>query len=428
MDNPFNRRAIFPNPADTFGFRLEPINTIKDDCLFVLDANVLLLPFTTGVKSLNAIKKVYESLKQQKRVFVPAQSAREFLHNRSKKLSDIHEALYKKMTQSFQYIGSHPLLSEIEEYKALVEQEDVVREAIIKHQSEIKRTIAVVQSWGWDDPVSKMYHEVLGGCVLSDHDINLHGMLEDLERRNQLSIPPGYKDKTKDGNQAGDLLIWHEILKIGEEQKKHIIFVSGDEKADWWHRSGNQPLYPRFELVDEFRIKSGGKSFHIMSLSKLLQLFEVEPDVVEAVKSSEKRFAKATKQSLLSNEEIVERALHIVKELRVQLAEERRASESLSNQRMSAMRSATTQEEKNNIWETFNQIDREPTQRLMQLYKFNFKVDAILLRDEMLARLPEDILLSKRERSFPHMYEHPTNPLGLEAVIDDLEYLAKCMP
>ncbi|MEZ8877446.1 hypothetical protein [Vibrio alginolyticus] len=27
------------------------------------------------------------------------------------------------------------------------------------------------------------------------------------------------------------------------------MFVSGDEKADWWHQSGKKPLYPRFELV-----------------------------------------------------------------------------------------------------------------------------------------------------------------------------------
>ena len=423
----FSKREVFPNPSDTFFFKLDPIETIKGDCIFVIDANVLLLPFTTGVKSLNAIKKVYMSLAAKDQVFLPAQAVREFLDNRAQKISDINEALSKKMNQSYQYVGSHPLLSELDEFKALEEQEKKLREAIKSYNTEIKKTLDVMKSWGWNDPVSKMYHEVLIGRVLSDDDLDLEIVNKDLERRNFFNIPPGFKDKSKEENQAGDLLIWHEILKLAVDRQQHLVFISGDEKPDWWHQSGKKPLYPRFELVDEYRGKSGGKSFHMMSLSGLLKLFGAEDEVVEAIKSSEKSLKLKTRQSQLSNEELYEQSMDIVKEVRTALSEERIESDHILNQRMNAMRSAT-EEEKNTTWDKFNQLDHEPTRRLMAYYDSNFKVDAIMLRDEIMRRLPDDDTLEKRARSSFHMYEHPTNPLGLAAVVDDLEYLAKCLP
>ena len=154
-----------------------------------------------------------------------------------------------------------------------------------------------VQAWGWNDPVSKMYHEVLSEAVLDDNHLNLDEISKDLKRRNDLNIPPGYKDKTKDENVAGDLLIWHEILELGKSKSQHIIFISGDEKADWWHQSGKKPLYPRFELVDEFREATDGKSFHILSLSGLLELFEADSDVVETIKISEEELKEKTSQT-----------------------------------------------------------------------------------------------------------------------------------
>ncbi|WP_318449666.1 PIN domain-containing protein [Photobacterium leiognathi] len=287
MSKEFNKKTIYPSPEKAFGFCLKPISEIKNDCLFVLDANVLLLPFTTDVKNLDAIRVVYQTLVEQDRLFLPSQAVREYLDNRAKKLSDINEALSKKATQNFNYVGSHPLLGGVEEYNALIEQEVILKEAIKTYQRKIRETLDAVQAWGWNDPVSKMYHEVLVERVLNDKDLDLTAISKDLERRNELNIPPGFKDKAKKENQAGDLLIWHELLKLASDKNCDLVFVSGDEKADWWHQSGKSPLYPRFELVDEFRERTNGKSFHIISLSKLLEIFETDTEVVEAVKTSE---------------------------------------------------------------------------------------------------------------------------------------------
>jgi hypothetical protein len=287
MKKEFRKRNIYPAPAESFGFSLEPIEGIKDNALIILDANVLLLPFTTNIKNVEAIKAVYEKLVQSDKIFLPAQTVREYLDNRAKKLTDINEALQKKSNQSFNYVGAHPLLESLDEFKSVLELENELKKSIKDYQNKIRETLTAIQKWGWNDPVSKMYHEVLVGRVLNDEGLDIEEISKDLENRNTLKIPPGYKDQSKEQNQAGDLLIWHEILNVAKEKEQHVIFVSGDEKVDWWHQSGKNPLYPRFELVDEFREKTSGKSFHIVSLSKLLELFETDSTVVNSIKTSE---------------------------------------------------------------------------------------------------------------------------------------------
>ncbi len=248
---------------------METISDIKDEALIILDANVLLLPFTTDVKNVEAIKELYQALVANDQIFLPAQAVREYLDNRAKKLADINESLQKKSNQSFGFVGAHPLLGSLEQYQEVLALEAGLKDAIKAYQKQIRETLTAVQAWGWNDPVSKMYHEVLSERVLNEDELNLEEISQDLARRNKLKLPPGYKDGGKEQNQAGDLLIWHELLNLAIARNKHVIFVSGDEKADWWHQSGKAALYPRFELVDEFREKTDGRSFHILSLSKL---------------------------------------------------------------------------------------------------------------------------------------------------------------
>lgn len=287
MSNEFVKNQVYKFPKEAFSFYLEPIDDIKNEALIVLDANVLLLPFTTDVKNAEAIKMLYSQLTESNQLFLPAQAVREYLDNRAQKLSDINEALQKKANQSFNFVGAHPLLSSLPAYKEVIELEENLKTAIKGYQKKIRETLNSVHAWGWNDPVSKMYHDILSDRVLNDEHLDHEEIKKDLERRNRLNLPPGFKDKNKTQNQGGDLYIWHEILTLAEKENKHLIFVSGDEKADWWHQSGKNPLYPRFELVDEFRERTNGKSFHILSLSKLLKTYDTEKAVVDAIEKTE---------------------------------------------------------------------------------------------------------------------------------------------
>lgn len=60
----------------------------------------------------------------------------------------------------------------------------------------------------------------------------------------------------------------------------------------------------------------------------------------------------------------------------------------------------------------------------MRKYKEKYWADAILLRNELLRRLPKNL----RQPQLSGIYQYPTNVLGVEAIADNLELLAKSLP
>jgi hypothetical protein len=60
----------------------------------------------------------------------------------------------------------------------------------------------------------------------------------------------------------------------------------------------------------------------------------------------------------------------------------------------------------------------------MREYKEKYWADSILLRNELLRRLPNNL----RQPQLSGIYQYPTNLLGVEAIADNLELLAKSLP
>lgn len=279
--------AMFPDAKSIFGISLKPIQSIKDSCIVVLDTNVLLVPYTINPKGLDEIAKAYRSLRAENRLVIPGQVAREFAKNRPSKLTELYQQLSVKKSklQPFQK-GQYPLLESLAEYSAVVESEKTLDELVAKYRDSISKLLDKIRGWTWNDPVSLLYAELFTADMIVEAEISKEALEADIKRRLQFKIPPGYKDASKDDAGAGDILIWHTILELGKRDKKDIIFVSADGKPDWFHQSDG-PLYPRFELVDEFRRNSGASSFHILKFSDFLDLFGAGDDVVEEVRIEE---------------------------------------------------------------------------------------------------------------------------------------------
>ena len=60
----------------------------------------------------------------------------------------------------------------------------------------------------------------------------------------------------------------------------------------------------------------------------------------------------------------------------------------------------------------------------MRQYKEKYWADAILLRNELLRRLPKKM----QQPQLSGIYQYPTNILGVEVIADNLELLAKSLP
>jgi DNA-binding NarL/FixJ family response regulator/rRNA-processing protein FCF1 len=286
----FIANSTYPEAEAIFRANLKSLQEIKEDCFIVLDTNALVVPYTISPKSLDEIRSVYKKLVKKERLVIPGQVAREFAKQRANKIAELFQQLNRKINGLPQLQkGKYPLLENLPSYQDAIKIEADLDDLLQRYKRSIGEVLNHIREWTWNDPISSLYSELFSKKVVLDLPLEKQQVREELLRRQLHHIPPGYKDSSKEDEGIGDLLIWFTILEIGKAHKKSIIFVSGEEKADWWYKSEGQSLYPRYELTDEFRRFSEGQSFHIISFSNLLDLYGVSEDVLLEVREKEQQ-------------------------------------------------------------------------------------------------------------------------------------------
>lgn len=323
INKAFALEDTFPEADGLFDNGFRSLEDSSEDALFVLDTNILLLPYEFRKETIEEIKKVYENLISESKLFIPKRVAREYSKNRARKLSEIHSNVLKlksgKRTANIKYPIIEALKEKEEFDKVLTEIQDKEKTLYEKIDNLAKR----IRKWEWSDPVSSLYGSIFNKSILIDTKYSKEDILAELNRRKAHKIPPGYKDSSKDDYGIGDLIIWLSILELGEREKKDIIFVSEDIKPDWWQHSNSAEFLPRFELIDEFRRKSSGKTLHIINFSTLLKLFSASDEAVEATKQAEERNRIRLQQYLRHRKKVrYEAKKHLSKLSREEIAEE----------------------------------------------------------------------------------------------------------
>ncbi|HCH2130082.1 TPA: DUF4935 domain-containing protein [Vibrio parahaemolyticus] len=283
----FALEQIFPDASGVFTPNYKKLNDSFKSSLIVLDTNVLLLPYSMSNESLTKLKKLYDDLIKKKRLFIPNRVAREFASNRNRKLCDIHNSVLSQNKGKAKNELKYPILESLDEKKEVDQAYKKLIEAQSEFYSAIDKLASTIRSWEWGDPVSSMYSELFNEQVFINHKLDDKQLLEELTLRFELKIPPGYKDAKKDDSGVGDLAIWLSLVELGATTSKDVIFVTEDVKSDWWNKSNGTEFLPRFELIDEFRRKSAGGTLHIIRLSKLLELFSVQNDVIQEALEAE---------------------------------------------------------------------------------------------------------------------------------------------
>ena len=279
---------IFTNPTKLFENSYKTVEQSKATCIFMLDTNVLLLPYTVGSKELNEIERVYRLLLENNRLFISAQVVREFAKNRPKKLGDMFKSISDHLSRVKELeMPKYPMLGNLPEYGKITVLQNDCNKLVKDYKSELKKILSYIQSLNWNDPVSKIYSELFKSSLIVDNNWAFDDTKKELEARLKFNIPPAYKDKGKEDGGIGDYIIWKDIIKLAVEQKKDLVFVTGDEKADWFHQSNEAKIYPRFELVHEFKETTEGKNVHLISLSDLIQLFSKDQATIDTIRSAE---------------------------------------------------------------------------------------------------------------------------------------------
>lgn len=285
-------RKLFADPQAALFFRVKSLPEIKDSCIYVIDTNVLLVPYTISKESVSVLRDTFSRLIAEKRLVVPAQVIREFLKNRPLKISEVHQQLQRKLDGLTAYhIGNYPLLEDQPSYRDLMKSEATIGNEVELYRKKLKTLIDELRSWNHDDPVSRIYRAVFTKEAIHEPDLDEAEVLSDLKWRNENKIPPGYKDGAKLDQGVGDLIIWKSILDVGVSRAADVVFVTNETKADWWHGSEHIPLMPRIELVEEFRSKTSGRSFTMVNLSGLFKVLGLGQQVVTEIEQQDELIA-----------------------------------------------------------------------------------------------------------------------------------------
>ncbi|MDL5022656.1 PIN-like domain-containing protein [Bacillus velezensis] len=242
--------------------------------VIVLDTNILLNLYRYSKETSEKLFALLE--KSKDRLWLPHQIALEFHLNRTnvildqqtsyekiesilrKKSSEIESSLKKELGS---YRKKHVTLSIdsiIDQIKSSIDGliSEILKEKedhpILLKNDHIKREITEL----FEDKVGSPYKQE-----------KLKEIEKEADKRYALEIPPGYRDASKKGakfhngeiilEKYGDYILWQQIIDFAKEKQIDIIFITDDEKKDWWYECKGKTIGPRSELLNEFNYKTG---------------------------------------------------------------------------------------------------------------------------------------------------------------------------
>ncbi len=242
-----------------------------EEATIIFDTNVLLNLYRYPSKKREELLKAIEKIGD--RLWLPNHIVYEFLKDR-------REIIWKTK-QNYQTIRDG-----LEAFAKLCKTTlyfESDNEEIGKLKSIINEWIATVEKSNElmldynNDPILEkilsLYESKVGGAF-SEEEIK---EIKELgKKRYEAKIPPGYMDVGKkkdnsDNNTYGDFIIWEQVMQYAESQKKDIIFVTDDQKEDWWDIIHGQTIGPRVELRKEFWDRTKQK-FHMYSMHRFLEI------------------------------------------------------------------------------------------------------------------------------------------------------------
>ncbi|WP_143658630.1 PIN-like domain-containing protein [Streptomyces sp. IMTB 2501] len=263
------------------------ISKALGESLIVLDSSVLLDLYrvtpSARKEMINSLHTVRENL------WIPHQVALEFHSNRVEAAQDqlnfynetckALEAAQNQALQRLNEFANRSALDAEEKRDLKGPLEQAFREAMERvrsHQGVFDLTLGRVLN---DDPVLKALAHLLDGRVgqslpEEDHE----RALGEASRRKEARIPPGYKDRAKRNNSAGDYIWWEQTLIMAAEIRKPVLIISNDEKEDWLNKRIDFPLGPREELIQEMNQRAD-VSLRIVSFPAFLEAIKTNSSV-----------------------------------------------------------------------------------------------------------------------------------------------------
>jgi len=240
--------------------------------LFVFDTNILLDLYRLPETAKKDLLTILSNKKINNRVWLPFQVVLEFTHNKLDAISDqknkfnnVRTIISDSITEVNTVFSS--LTSKLNELQlkkrhSVINPDTFINENLFKTSIETldrflkeldaldKKQPDVNDKDELKDKISKIFKNKIGSGFNKEE---LEEIFKEGELRYKDNIPPGYKDRTKEGfylhedkrfiRKFGDLIVWKEIIKkVKDENLEYVILITGDTKEDWWQEKRREKI------------------------------------------------------------------------------------------------------------------------------------------------------------------------------------------
>lgn len=280
---------------------------LGEDTIVIFDTNTLLNIYRysndTRAKLIEAIKQIRNN------IWMPYQVGLEFNLNRrgvieklkngqEKQKQDIHKTVEKNINVLTQYITNVSLKSTDAKSKKS-EINDFIKEKLLIFNDELAGKVE--ELYGMLDLEEDLASEIatifdgkIGECYTQEQ---LNEKLKDAATRYERKIPPGYKDSEKievtyyNGiefeQKYGDLIVWNQILdRANVDEINKVVFVTDDNKEDWWYSLERKTIGPRAELKNEMR-RVAKADFYMLNANGFLNNFSESDNTKDLIENDE---------------------------------------------------------------------------------------------------------------------------------------------
>ncbi|MCY8810674.1 PIN-like domain-containing protein [Bacillus atrophaeus] len=277
-----------------YNYSLEEFKTFwSQNPIVVFDTNAILHLYRMSSKTTEDILKNLQNIPKHQ-IWLPHQVIVEYKRNKDdsrksefhkykgvhKDINGIIEQTQSKVSKKFDYYGklNFPKIEELrnETFKLLSEIKDNTKKYVLDIEDEIELNNKILKEDKIDQFVKELIqHRCIGNAYTVPELLNVY---REGEERYKYLIPPGYEDMDKDKNDPtkthkyGDLLVWKQLIDKAAIDNKAIIFVTNDDKKDWWVKENDVLIKPREELYEEFNM-STSQEIEIMNLTNFYRVF-----------------------------------------------------------------------------------------------------------------------------------------------------------
>lgn len=221
---------------------LEELLLSNQNCILILDTNILIWLYRVNKEARFELFNWMADLKHDKKIVIPSWSIHEYnLH-----LQQQNDAVFFPLTKVNKSIRAN--LNELDSYANLITNHDLVKDSGFLSRTELlndleKSTNKISEILNCLSKVKKTNSSIVRDeienfveGIIMDSDI--YSIQKEVSSKSELrydnKIPPGFKDKTKDNNNIGDLIIWNEIIEYCKKNNySNAIFLTLDNKSDW---------------------------------------------------------------------------------------------------------------------------------------------------------------------------------------------------